>query len=199
MTATFTGDVNNIVLPSPKNLPTIGGLYVGPLTATVPDAAFTIDSAMKLMGFVGQDGVDEKEDRSTKKIFAWGSDIVASPQESYSLSATFTLYEFLNADVAKTVYGAANVTATAATTTAGSRLSIMQTADQLADHTWLLDTYSPGGKRVQKFFPIGHITSKDTQKWSNTEVLAHRVTVDFYPDNTGRFSYTRTDNGILSA
>jgi hypothetical protein len=27
----FTGNVQNVILPSPKNLPTIGGLYRGPI------------------------------------------------------------------------------------------------------------------------------------------------------------------------
>jgi hypothetical protein len=174
---TYTGNTQNIVLPSPKDLPTVGGLYRGPLTAAVPDAAFTIAAAMKHQGFIGAEGVDEKEDRNTKKIFDWGGDTVANPQENYALSVTFTLMEFLNPEVAKTVYRDANVTTTAASATHGAQLSIIQTSDTLDWSTWLLDTFSPGGKRVQKFFPIGRIDSKDTLKWARTDVLAQRVTV----------------------
>lgn len=196
---TYTGTVSNVILPSPKELPTIGGLYAGPLTAAVPDAAFTIDVSMVHLGFVGAEGVDEKEDRNTKNIYDWGGDTIASPQENYGLSITFTLMEFLNAEVAKVNYRAANVTTTAATVSAGTRMSILQTSDVLDMKTWLLDTYAPGGKRVQKFYPLGRIQSKDTLKWARTDVLATRVTVVFFPDTTGRYGYIRTDDGILSA
>lgn len=196
---TYTGNVNNVILPSPKELPTVGGLYAGPTTAAVPDAAFTIATSMVHLGFVGAEGVDEKEDRNTKSIYDWGGDTIAKPQENFGLSITFTLMEFLNPEVAKVNYRTANVTATAATTTTGARLAIVQTSDVLDMRSWLLDTYAPGGKRVQKFYPLGRIESKDTLKWARTDVLASRVTVVFFPDATGRYGYIRTDDGIFSA
>lgn len=195
----FTGDVGNIVLPSPKNLPTIGGIYYGPLNAAVPDAAFTIATTMKKLGYISDAGISEKETRSTKKIYAWGSDQVADPQDQFSLEVTFEMFEFLNPDVAKVAYNAANVTVTPATTTAGSRLSILQTSDVLDMHTWLFDTYSPGGKRVMKFIPLGRVTTKDPMIWSHKDILSHKVTVTCFPDTSGNFAYHRTDDGIFSA
>jgi hypothetical protein len=196
---TYTGNVNNVILPSPKELPSVGGLYAGPTTAVVPDATFAIDAAMVHLGFVGAEGVDEKEDRNTKSIYDWGGDTIAKPQENYGLAITFTLMEFLKPDVAKTVYRTANVTVTAASSSHGAQLSILQTSDVLDMRSWLLDTYSPGGKRVMKFYPLGRIESKDTLKWARTDVLASRVTVTFFPDATGRYGYIRTDDGVLSA
>ncbi|OBK92375.1 hypothetical protein A5646_03480 [Mycobacterium sp. 1245499.0] len=177
----------------------MGGIYVGPLTAAVPDASFTIAATMKHLGFIGADGFDDKEDRSVKAIYDWGGDTIAKPQENFGKTATFTLLEFLNADVAKFAYGQANVTATAATSTHGNQLSIGVTSDTLDMQTLLVDTFSPGGKRVMQFYPLGRIESKDTMKWARTDVLAHRVTVSFLPDTTGRYCYIRTDDGLLSA
>lgn len=196
---TYTGNVNNIILPSPKELPTVGGLYAGPLTAAVPDSAFTIATTMKHLGFVGAEGIDEKEDRNTKSIYDWGGDTVAKPQENFGLAFTFTLLEFLNPEVAKVVYRTANVSTVAATTAHGAQLSILQTSDVLDMKTWLLDTYAPGGKRVQKFYPLGRVESKDTLKWARTDVLASRVTVVTFPDAAGNYGYIRTDDGLLSA
>lgn len=194
----YTGNVNNVILPSPKELPTIGGLYAGPTSVSVP-SAFAIDSAMKHLGFVGAEGVDEKEDRNTKSIYDWGGDTIAKPQENYGLSVTFTLMEFLNPEVAKVVYRTANVTATAGSSSHGAQLAVVQTSDVLDMKSWLLDTYAPGGKRVQKFYPLGRIESKDTLKWARTDVLASRVTVVFFPDATGRYGYINTDDGILTS
>lgn len=195
---TFTGDVNNIILPSPKNLPTIGGLYWGPLNAAIPGATFNIDASMLKLGYIAEDGIESGEDRPTSKIFAWGSDLVANPQESYTRTEMFTLFEFLNPEVAKAAYGITNVTVTAATSTTGTRMSILETSDVLDTRTWVVDTFGPGGKRVQKFVPLGQITSKDTQTWNHKTILAHKLTVTLFPDTSGRYAYIRTDDGILA-
>lgn len=196
--AAFTGNVGYVILPSPKDLPTIGGLFRGPLDAPIPDVTMAIDPSMKSQGFVAEDGIDEKEDRPTTKIFAWGGDVVAVPQDSFSLTQMFTLYEYLNPEVAKTAYGDDNVTVTAATATAGTKLSIAVTSDIFEMHTWLIDTYGVGGKRVQKFVPLGQVITKDTQKITHKQVLAHRLTVECFPDLTGKYCYIRTDDGIFS-
>lgn len=196
---TFTGNVNNVVLPSPKDLPSVGGIYVGPLSAAVPDASFTIDALMNHLGFIGADGFDDKEDRSVKAIYDWGGDTIAKPQENFGKTATFTMYEFLKKEVAEFAYKKSNVTATAATSSHGNQLSIAVTSDVLDMQTLLVDTFSPGGKRVMQFYPLGRIESKDTMKWARTDVLAHRVTVSFLPDTTGRYCYIRTDDGLLAA
>jgi hypothetical protein len=196
--ATFTGNVGYVILPSPKDLPVIGGLFRGPLDAPIPDETMDVDTSMKNLGFVAEDGIDESEDRPTTKIFAWGGDLVAVPQDSYSLTQQFTLYEFLNPEVAKASYGDENVDVAAATTTAGTKMSIAVTSDAFEMHTWLIDTYGVGGKRVQKFVPLGQVTNKDTQKCNHKTVLAHRLTVECFPDLTGKYAYIRTDDGIFS-
>lgn len=198
MTLTATGNVGNVILPAPKQLPTIGGLFKGPLTVTVP-TDLTVPGAMAHLGFIGADGIDEKTDRNTKKIFDWGGDTIASPQENYAKSVTFTLMEFLNTDVAKAVYGTSNVTVTAASSSHGAQMSIAESSDVLDNFTWLWDTYSPGGKHITKFLPLARIETTDTLKWARTDVLAHRVTLTVFPDTTGRYTYTRTDDGVLTS
>lgn len=195
----FTGNVNKVILPSPKNLPTIGGLYRGASTVAKPTTLTTPDVAMKQLGFVAEDGIEENEDRPTTSIFAWGGDLVAKPQESFDLTVTFTLYEFLNPEVAKARYGDANVTVTPADATHGERLTIQQTSDVAGFNTWLIDSFSPGGKRFQKFFPIGQFINADSQPINHKSVLAHRMTVTFYPDASGVYGYMLTDDGVLDA
>jgi hypothetical protein len=153
---------------------------------------------MAHLGFVAEDGIDESEDRPTTKIFAWGGDIVAAPQDSYSLTEVFTLYEFLNPEVAKAAYGEDNVTVVAATATTGTQMSILVTSDVFNHHTWLIDTYGVGGKRVQKFVPFGQVTNKDTQTTNHKTVLSHRLTVECFPDTAGKYAYIRTDDGVFS-
>lgn len=195
----FTGNVNKVVLPSPKSLPTIGGLYRGPSTVALPTTLTTPPVAMKHLGFVAEDGIEENEDRPTTSIFAWGADLVAKPQESFDLTVTFTLYEFLNSEVAKARYGDNNVTVTAATVSTGEKMSIVQTSDVAGFNTWMIESFSPGGKRFQKFFPIGQFVNADSQPINHKSVLAHRMTVTFYPDVNGRYGSMLTDDGVFSA
>jgi hypothetical protein len=195
----FTGNVNKVILPTPKNLPTIGGLYRGASTLTMPTTLTTPDVGFKNLGFVAEDGIEENEDRPTTSIFAWGSDLVAKPQESFDLTVTFTLYEFLNAEVAKARYGDNNVTVTPADETTGEQMSIVQTSDAAGFNTWLIDSFAPGGKRFQKFFPIGQFINADSQPINHKTVLAHRMTVTFYPDTSGRYAHILTDDGVLDA
>jgi hypothetical protein len=193
----YTGDVNKVILPTPKNLPTIGGLYRGPTNVALPATLATPPVAMKHLGFVAEDGIEENEDRPTTSIFAWGSDLVAKPQESFDLTVTFTLYEFLNKEVAKARYGENNVTVTAATASAGEKLSIVQTSDVAGMNTWMIDSFAPGGKRFQKFFPLGQFVNADSQAINHKTVLAHRMTVTFYPDTSGRYGSILTDDGVF--
>lgn len=199
----FTGTVANVVLPSPKNLPTIGGLYKLPVGAAVPTGitavVTTTYTTAKLLGFIAADGIKFDENRPTTKIYAWGSDIVANPQESFDETMQFTLYEFLNADAAKAAYGSGNVTATAATSTKGNLLAISVTSDALDTSAWIVDTFSPGGKRIQFFIPIGQIVNKGTMTMNNKTVLAHDLTVEMFPDTSGNYKYIRSDDGQLTA
>lgn len=199
----FTGNTNNVVLPSPKNLPTIGGLYKVPIgmaipTAIVPAVPTTYASA-KLLGFIAEDGIKFDENRPTTKIYAWGSDIVANPQQSFDESMSFTLLEFLNVDSAKAAYGSSNVAATVADSTHGNRLSISVTSDALDTSAWIVDTFSPGGKRIQFYIPLGQITNKGTMTMNNKTVLSHELTCEMFPDSNGKYKYILTDDGQLSA
>lgn len=198
----FTGTVANVVLPTPKNLPTVGGLYKLPTGATVPTAItsviLTTYTTAKLLGFIAADGIKFDENRPTTKIYAWGSDIVANPQESFDETMQFTLYEYLNADAAKAAYGSGNVTATTADSTHGNRLSISVTSDALDTSSWIIDTFSPGGRRLQFFVPIGQIINKGTMTMNNKTVLAHDLTVEMFPDTNGKYKYVLTDDGQLT-
>lgn len=194
----FTGNVNKVILPNPKaDLSTIGGLYRGPSNVVLPASLTTPPVSMKHLGFVAEDGIEENEDRPTTSIFAWGSDLVAKPQESFDLTVTFTLYEFLNKEVAKARYGDNNVTVTAAGPAVGEKMSIIQTSDAAGFNTWMIDSFAPGGKRFQKFFPIGQFVNADSQPINHKSVLAHRMTVTFYPDTSGRYASILTDDGVL--
>ena len=46
--------------------------------------------------------------------------------------------------------------------------------------------------------PYGQVTNKDTQTMNHKTVLAHRLTVECFPDTAGKYAYIRTDDGVFT-
>lgn len=191
------GNVGNVILPQPKFGTTIGGLYWGPMSVTIPTTLSTVPVGMNSLGYIAEAGIDESEDRPSTKIYAWGGDEVAEAQDNFSLSITFTLFEYLNTEVQKATYGANNVTVTAATPTTGTRMSVLQTSDVFDNYRWCWDALAPGGKRVQKWFYSGSVKNRDTLTVNNKTVLASRLTVSMLPI-AGVYSKKLTDDGVIA-
>jgi hypothetical protein len=56
-----------------------------------------------------------------------------------------------------------------------------------------------GGKHILDYVPLGQITKRDTMKTSHKEILAHKLTMSIFPDTSGVYVYTYTDDGVLDA
>ena len=107
-----------------------GGILMGPLGTAYPtDASTALNAAIKPLGYTGREGLRPAGGApSFNNIFAWGGDLVAAPMESRGTTEfEFDLLEVMNPEVAKLVFGAANVTVTPATTTAGTTISVQDT------------------------------------------------------------------------
>lgn len=107
-----------------------GGILMGPLGTAYPtDASTAPNAAIKPLGYAGREGLRPAGAApSFNNIFAWGGDLVAAPMESRGTTEfEFDLLEVMNPEVAKLVFGAANVTVTPATTTVGTTISVQDT------------------------------------------------------------------------
>jgi hypothetical protein len=112
---TMAQSVANVAAGSPL---ATGGILYGPKgTARPSDATTTPNAALKAFGYADDKGLEPSGEGAKKKeITAWGGDVIASLTEAKSIRKfRFTLVEVFSVDVLKFVFGAGNVTSTAAT------------------------------------------------------------------------------------
>lgn len=189
--------VSNVVAGKPL---AAGGVWLGPAGTTLPaDASTVLGAGFKAGGYIGEDGLTETVGRSTEKVKAWGGDTVKVLQTDFSVTYQFTFIESLNGDVLKAVYGAANVTTTAATSSAGTKQAVKITADQLPHQVFVFEI-KDGDARVRIVVPDGQITEVGDVTYNDGSVIGYQVTVEAFRDSTlGAQAVKYTDDGKFSA
>ncbi|MET7741980.1 hypothetical protein [Streptomyces sp. NPDC005385] len=188
---------NNVLTGKPL---ATGGVLVAPLASTAPtDAKTALNAAFKGVGYIGEDGLTETADRSTDKVKAWGGDVVKVVQTDYAVTYTFTVIETLNVEALKLVYGASNVTTTAATSTTGTLQSVKLNSDTLPRQSFVFEV-KDGDARIRIYVPNGQVTEIGEVTYSDEDVIATEVTVEAYRDSTlGANAIKYIDDNIFSA
>lgn len=191
----MTNTVANVAVGKPK---VTGGAFRGPLGTALPtDSTTALNAAFKGLGYVGEEGVEFNPARSIDKKKAWGGDIVKVLQPEYSETWVFTLIEYRNAEVQKTVFGDDNVTVTAATASTGTKLAIKHNGDVLRNESYVFEMFEgEGTSRV--VLPNAQVIEVGAVSYVDEEVVAYPVTVEAFEDATGNNSYEYTDDGVFA-
>lgn len=176
---------------------TTGGVLIGTSGATLPTTPSATTTGFTALGYVGDDGLTETADRSTDKIKAWGGDIVKVVQTEFSLSYQFTLYETLNANVLKAVYGTSNVATTAANSTHGTIQSVSINGGTLAVLPWIFDM-KDGTAKIRVVVPKGQVTAVGEITYNDGGVIGYQVTVEAFADSSGNQAYKYIDDGVTA-
>jgi hypothetical protein len=146
--------VANVVAALPA---VTGGISGAPLGTALPtDVAASLNVGFKALGYVGDGGLANTVTRTTDTTKAWGGNTVATIQSDYSDVFTFTFLESLNPEVAKAVWGDANVTVTAASSTVGTLLAIKHNVTPVVAKEFVFDMFSGTAKR-RIVVPIGQL------------------------------------------
>ena len=174
-----------------------GSVRVAPLGTTLPtDTSTALNAAFKDLGHVGESGITESTDRSIDKKKNFGGVTVKILQTDYVHTFKFTLLESLNAEVLKTIWGAANVTTTAATSGHGVLLTVKKTKAKLPKLAWVFDTLdSELGAAYRNCIPQGQIMTVDPTVIVHTDTIEYGLELEVFPDATGVHVYTYTDDG----
>ena len=176
-----------------------GGILSAPLSTTRPtDAVTALPAGFVKKGYVGQDGVTKKVDKTDEKIKAWGGDVVKIVQTEHSVTLQCTMIEAARAEVNREVYGEPNVTATAATTTAGNLLAVRLTADQLPHMSRIVEI-KDGDARMRLVAPDSQITEVGDVTFQDASIISYPVTVECFPDESGVKLYIYSDDGKKAA
>ncbi|MDQ0793558.1 hypothetical protein [Streptomyces sp. B1I3] len=177
-----------------------GGVLMAPLGATAPtDATTALDAAFKAAGYIGEDGLTESNERSTDKVKAWGGDVVKVVQTDFATTYSFTFIETLNTEVLKAVYGAGNVTTTAATALKGTLHAVKVNSDTLPRQAFAFEV-KDGDAKIRIYVPNGQITEVGEITYSDEDVIGYEVTVEAFRDSDlGANAIKYLDDGVPTA
>lgn len=185
-------EVQEVAAPYPK---VTGGVLTAPLGTTLPnDATSALDPAFITLGRVSVDGVDRTEERPNTEVNDWGGDLVAILQDKYGLTIKFKLMQMMNADVQRAAHGAANITVTPPTATAGTLISAKLNRELLPYQSWVIDAYYLQ-MNMRLVVPTGRITLVGPLKWVHKELAMFDLTLRPFPDGSNNHAYEYWDDG----
>lgn len=192
----MASDVKNVYAAEPL---ATGSALVAPLGTVLPvTATEELDEDFVDLGYVGEDGFTETMERNTDEKKAFGGDTVKVLQTEYNHSFKFVLLESLKADVLKAVYGASNVTVTAANGSHGAQVAIKKNAKKLPHMSWVIDTTDTElGARYRSVIPDGQITEVGDVTIVHSDTISYEVTVKCFKNAAGDYVYTYSDDGQI--
>ena len=183
-----------VYLPSPDQSGTTGAVAVAALATAAPtDAGTALPSAWTTGGYVAEDGLTLGINRSMTAIKDWSQANVRKALSDFD--GTIQL-SFLQVDefAAKEVFGASNVTKTAASTTHGEQLKIAIGAELPEMKSWCFNM-KDGDRRVRVYAPCAQVTEVGDVSFVPNAGNAYPATISCYPDSTGKSIYVFYDDG----
>jgi len=192
----MANSINNVVVGKPL---VTGGISVAPLGTVLPtDATTALDVAYVPVGYVTDNGVTKSEKRNTGTIAAWGGDTIAATKKGMDVTVKLAMAEFLNKAVQGLIYGDANVVATAATSTKGNLLKVTGTSAPTPRKVWVIEVFSDDAK-VRVVFPNAKVMDVGDTTFKDDAIAAAEATIQAFPDSTGAYFYTYSDDGQKTA
>lgn len=199
MTApTSAQNVNQLAAYSPR---TTGSVMWGPTTVTLPTTSYATlvggTGGLGDLGYLDENGLKQKEDRSNTDVFAWGGDLVGTLQDKYSRTMTFRLMQFNNKDVQAAAHGIGNVTYTAATTTAGNEIAVKLNAALLDTRAWVFDGVY-GQMLCRIVIPIGRVVQVSEIDMTHKAYSSIECTLKAFPDGNRNHGYMYLNDGAVT-
>ena len=161
-----------------------GAIYRAPLNTALPTTADGTLTGFTCLGYISEDGITNSNSRESDEFKAWGGDTVLTSQTSYKDTFNFKLLEYLNADVKKTVYGAANVSGALDT-----GMTVQANSKELTSYAWVIDMVMRDDTMNRIVIPSGKISEIGDVVYSDSELTCYDVTVTAFPDSSGNTHY----------
>ena len=174
---------------------TVGAIMVAPKGTALPvDAAAVPNVAFKDLGYISEDGVTLTQDLSWEKIRDWGGDQVRAILKEFTGGLKFTFLE-TNATAAAAIWGASNVTTTAATISTGTKNAVKLTSQESPRNAFLINI-KDGVRRVRLVIADGQFTDRGDLSYTQSSAVTYDVTMSIIPDSSGVSVYVYTDDGV---
>lgn len=169
-----------------------GAIYRAARTAnlTIPTtASATLSADYKCMGYISEDGLKNDMSIDSDKLIAWGGDTVLPFEKSRKDDFKFKMLEVMNEDVLKAVFGASNVTVTAATSSTPKSIAINVDSDEQEEAVWVFDMIMRGNNPKRIVVPYGRITELGEVEYKDDDAVGYDVTVTGLADASGNTHY----------
>lgn len=158
-----------------------GAVYAAASGATVtaptsPTSA--LDTDLKDLGYLSEDGIEEDRDRSTEDIKGHDGTVVRTVVTESSVKFKFTMIE-TKKETLELFYGA---TATEGATYGDISINTSATGGRRA---FVIDTID-GSDLIRRWIPEGELSEVDTLTLANGEPVGYAVTITGYPATTAQ-------------
>lgn len=172
-----------------------GGVFCAPLGTTLPtDETGSWPSGFMPVGYLTDQGVTrgKKVDSEVKK--AWGGDPLIVIDKGKERTAKLGLAEYLSQVVQEILHGKNNVTVTPPTTSAGRKIKVKDTDDELDHMIWGFQLFS-GSAVGRIIFPDCQLKEFDDWTYKDEDIAARGITLLQFPDAAGGYAYEYWDDG----
>lgn len=189
----MANSTKNVVVGKP--LATGGALNAPVGTALPADETTALNASFIPTGYLSKDGASFTPNRDTSTIEAWGGDTVAMLQSKFGVEGKVALIEALNSQALKTAFGSSNVTVTAPTSTTGTKTATKVNAAELDHLSWVFEIRN-GAKKIRVVWPDAQVSKVEEIKFTDSDAVAYALTATLFPDASGNYVYTYTDDGV---
>lgn len=199
MTAPTTAvNVLQLIAPSPR---VSGSILRAPLGTALPTTSYAVlDGAagkFKDLGFANDNGLKQKEERTSTDVFVWGGDLAGTLQEKYSRTMSFTLMQFMNTEVLATAFGINNVSVIPADDENGKEIAIKLNPTLLDTVSWVFDGFYQENL-VRVVIPIGRVVTIGDVDLTHKAYTTVDCTLKAYPDAQRNHGYMYLNDGVLA-
>lgn len=192
--------VLELLAPSPR---TTGSILWAPLGTALPTTSYadldgTASTGFADLGFADENGLKQKETRSTTDVFVWGGDLAGTLQDKYDRTMTFRLMQFANTEVLKASFGISNVSVVAATSTHGKEIAVKLNPKLLDTRSWVFDGFYQD-QLVRIVIPIGRVVTVGDIDMTHKSYMTIECTLKAYPDSNKNHGYLYLNDGQKTA
>ena len=192
-------DTNKVFLFGPDQSTTTGALLKAAIGSTAPTDARTALSSpwSSAAGYLSESGVTLNINRATTNVKEWGLSTVRVATTDFTTNITGEFLQ-MDGDTAKTLFGDANVTVTAATTTKPECVKVAIGPDMPPASAFVLNM-KDGNRRGRIYVPNGQITQVGSPTFVPGSGNVWPFTLECYDDGTGHCAYLLTDDGVVAS
>ena len=173
-----------------------GAVSYAPFGTAVPTSASgSLDAAFTILGLIDENDLQDTGDTaSTTEIRDSTGDVVISVTDTPATKRyTVGLMSVFDPDVQKFIHGTANVTTTAATTSAGTKLTVLDKGYEPPACIFVIDQMYQG-KKVRRVIENGDPTITATRPGTRTTAAGYDLQVTALKDDAGVKETTYYEN-----